>query len=295
MSDHQGPSRFCAAGLTVAAVSAALLFGGCASQKDLDDSRNTNRAYDQRVYELEQELSAANRTNDELRSALQDCSNSLDARDATIAATRTSLESANAELQRLWARVSELDPMMLPQDADEALRELAASHPDLLQYDDQHGMIRFASDLTFDLGSDVVRSQAADALNVIAEVFNSDELAEFEIQIVGHTDNVPIGKPETRAKHPTNRHLSVHRAISVERVLASAGVDPQRMSVAGWGEMRPIVANPAKGGAAPNRRVEIFIKQMPADRKMADAEEIVQPTESAISVTQGEENTEPVK
>ena len=47
------------------------------------------------------------------------------------------------------------------------------------------------------------------------------------------------------------------------RVVAiNDGIAPTRVQVAGCGEYRPIVTNPAKGGAAQNRRVEIFLVPM---------------------------------
>jgi chemotaxis protein MotB len=78
--------------------------------------------------------------------------------------------------------------------------------------------------------------------------------------IAGHTDDIPIQKPDTRAKHPTNWHLSSHRAISVLNVMASNGIEPKRMSVRGFSEYRPVAENkPNKGGNPQNRRVEIYI------------------------------------
>ena len=57
-------------------------------------------------------------------------------------------------------------------------------------------------------------------------------------------------------------HLSVHRAISVRKALAGAGVEPARIQVAGYGEFRPIVPNGPKG-AAENRRVDLILVPMP--------------------------------
>ncbi|MEX0876623.1 MAG: OmpA family protein, partial [Phycisphaerales bacterium] len=63
----------------------------------------------------------------------------------------------------------------------------------------------------------------------------------------------------TQRRHPTNMHLSAHRAIAVRDTLGSAGIDWNRMSVTGWGEYRPLVANNAGTGTAENRRVEIYL------------------------------------
>jgi chemotaxis protein MotB len=78
--------------------------------------------------------------------------------------------------------------------------------------------------------------------------------------IAGHTDDIPIQKPETRAKHPTNWHLSSDRAIAVLQVMENDKIDSKRMSVRGFGEYRPVAENkPNKGGNPQNRRVEIYI------------------------------------
>jgi len=79
-----------------------------------------------------------------------------------------------------------------------------------------------------------------------------------DIFIVGHTDNVPIKRPETKAKHPDNWYLSAHRAINVAKYLIAKGISPKRITVAGCGEYRPRVPNTTAANRAKNRRVEIY-------------------------------------
>mgnify|MGYP003693640179 CR=1 FL=1 len=69
--------------------------------------------------------------------------------------------------------------------------------------------------------------------------------------VVGHTDTLPIG-PITGRKHPTNWHLSVHRAIAVMFTLKNYGVEYLRMGCMGYGEFRPRVPNPNRGGSEEN-------------------------------------------
>ena len=69
----------------------------------------------------------------------------------------------------------------------------------------------------------------------------------------------PIVRERTLEDHPTNWHLSAHRAIAVGGVLLDAGYDPQRISVVGCGEHRPIVENDSESNMAQNRRVDIYI------------------------------------
>lgn len=76
------------------------------------------------------------------------------------------------------------------------------------------------------------------------------------IRVEGHTDNVPLhGGP-----YKTNWGLSTMRATSVAEVLIRGGrLDPRRISVLGYGETRPKVANDTPARRQLNRRVEILV------------------------------------
>jgi chemotaxis protein MotB len=155
----------------------------------------------------------------------------------------------------------------LPVQVDRALRRFADSDPDLMEYLPEFGMVKFKSDLTFSPGAADVQSDATKALAKLVEILQSPEARNMHVYIAGHTDDIPIGKPETRAKHPDNWHLSVHRAIGVERVLTKAGLDSKRIGVMGFGEYHPIAPNkPNKKGNRLNRRVEIWI--LPPNRQL---------------------------
>ena len=149
----------------------------------------------------------------------------------------------------------------LPASVDDALRQWASQNPDLVEYDSARGMIKFRSDFTFKLGSAELSPAARSSLMQLAGILNSDVASRYEVRIVGHTDTVPIKRAQTKEDHPTNWHLSAHRAISVREGLESAGVPPIRTSVAGYSMYRPVVQN-AASGAEPNRRVEIYLVPM---------------------------------
>jgi chemotaxis protein MotB len=81
---------------------------------------------------------------------------------------------------------------------------------------------------------------------------------EGAVAVQGHTDDVPI---ET-ARFRSNWELSSARAVSVAEPLLEGGVlDPSRLSVTGFADTRPLVANDSPDGRARNRRVEIVIDQ----------------------------------
>jgi OOP family OmpA-OmpF porin len=69
------------------------------------------------------------------------------------------------------------------------------------------------------------------------------------VGVEGHTDNV--GSPVT------NKALSQARAKAVADLIASAGINTNRMEAVGYGQERPVADNRLAGGRAKNRRVEI--------------------------------------
>jgi len=184
---------------------------------------------------------------------------------STLKSERDRLNSYSSRLQNELNALAQQQPgaievvkVKLPTELDRALKDFAAQYSDSVEYDPDRGAVRWKSDLTFAVGSDDVQPDARNSLRSFAQVVRSAVSNDFEVIIVGHTDNLRIG-PVTGRRHPTNWHLSVHRAISVMDVLKDNGLPPERMGVMGYGEHRPQVANPSRGGAEANRRVEIFL------------------------------------
>lgn len=138
------------------------------------------------------------------------------------------------------------------------LLEEFAEKEEMVTYDPVKGIVKFKSDLLFKSGSDTVMPAAEAAIKSLSAILSSKEAAEFDIIIAGHTDDQPIHF--AKANHPTNWHLSVHRAISVLNIMAANNVAQSRMSVRGFGELRPLAPNePGNKGNPQNRRVEIYI------------------------------------
>lgn len=116
-------------------------------------------------------------------------------------------------------------------------------------------VITVVGDLVFDSGKAKIRPEAYDLLNKVASVLK-DNMAQFNVGIEGHTDNVPI----TKSGWKSNWELSTARALSVLHYLATdQGIAPERLSAIGYGEYRPVASNETKEGRKQNRRVEIVI------------------------------------
>ncbi len=93
---------------------------------------------------------------------------------------------------------------------------------------------------------------------ILRQVANALKDKQEVLRIDGHTDNVAI-KYALKRGIKSNRHLSAMRALSAINVLEANGIDPRRLSLAGYGEYRPIASNESKDGRQQNRRVEIVI------------------------------------
>jgi chemotaxis protein MotB len=182
---------------------------------------------------------------------------------STLEAENKRLDGLNRQLLAQLDQAGKLGEVKvvevkLPPEIDKALKEFAAQYPDAVEYDPLKGAVRWKSDLTFALGSDVVRDSVKPSLKAFADIVDSPAAASLELVIVGHTDNVRIS-PNTAKKFPTNWHLSAHRSVAVAFVLQQFGVAFERIGVMGYGEYRPRVPNPPSGGCETNRRVEIFL------------------------------------
>lgn len=229
----------------------ALTATGCVSQKAYDDLRSAYRQSESQVLDLQAQVEQLQTQIDALRA-----SSGSQAELAELMAERDRLRQALADAEQRMRGLQ--STTILPPEVDSALKDLAAKNPGLMTYDPELGMVRFNSDLTFALGSTEVSPQATATLNQLAAVIDSASASGYEVRIVGHTDNVPVRNPNNVRRFGDNWGLSAFRAIAVKDVLQRAGVSPSRMSIAGYGEYRPMVANGPKGAQA-NRRVEIYL------------------------------------
>lgn len=181
-----------------------------------------------------------------------------------LKAHNAKLRDGALELQKIIneLKTGSLAGRPLPPALNIALQDFADANPQIAEFDPEIGMVKFKSDLTFRPGSDKVQGQAVGMLRKLVKILNSPEGKKFAIYVVGHTDDVPIGR--SRALHPTNWYLSAHRAVGVQQVLQSAGLGGQRIAVVGFGEYHPVAPNARsktgkKIGSRANRRVEIWI------------------------------------
>ncbi|MCU0684281.1 MAG: OmpA family protein, partial [Polyangiaceae bacterium] len=142
-------------------------------------------------------------------------------------------------------------------------------------------VLRLDDNIVFDSGDDRVREQAAKALRAVANLVKNRKV---ELRVEGHTDNIPVRNGRFRS----NWELSTARATAVIAELAQAGLAPERLSAAGYGEFHPVGPNDSPEARSKNRRVDLVISGLstPAPELPATAAP-AQPAASASSPAAG--------
>lgn len=151
------------------------------------------------------------------------------------------------EMQALMKMQEKLEKDIAKQNGQEASKSVSTSL-------NQRGLvISLANSAFFDAGDAQIRPEAQAVLATIATTLAK---SGRNIMIEGHTDNTPINT----YRYPSNWELSTARATAVVRYLITqAGIQPRRLSAAGYGEYYPLVANTTPENRAKNRRVDIVI------------------------------------
>lgn len=105
----------------------------------------------------------------------------------------------------------------------------------------------------FDSGSATIKPSSYEILSKIAE---SISLYSNSISLEGHTDNIPI-----RSKtFQSNWELSTARATNLAHLFIDrCSFSPQKITVIGHSEFRPIADNGTEEGRRRNRRVDIVL------------------------------------
>ncbi|MDB4972298.1 MAG: outer membrane protein [Myxococcaceae bacterium] len=125
----------------------------------------------------------------------------------------------------------------------------------------ERGQIRILEQVQFRTGSAEILPVSDEILGAVLRIFEAHpEISKVSVE--GHTDNVGGAK--------YNKGLSEQRVLSVLSWLTSHGVEPIRLTSAGFGLDRPLASNETEEGRAQNRRVEFHIREV--DGKPVDAD-----------------------
>lgn len=122
-----------------------------------------------------------------------------------------------------------------------------------VQRDGDNLTLVMPGNVTFATDSATISGSFYNTLNNLAHSFR--EYDQNTIDIVGHTDST--------GAYQYNMDLSRRRAQSVASYLQGQGVNYSRMNVRGMGPDQPVASNADSYGRQQNRRVEINLRPIP--------------------------------
>lgn len=282
----------------------SLLMAGCVSQEKYNALKLSRDQLAERLASSDAEAQGAKAQAELLKKQLD----AINAAGGTQSGLLSNLQQQNNDLQHQLEELNQKYMAVLnrtgqghplPAVAAQELQVLADKYPDLMEFDSKTGMVKFKGDVTFASGQATLTPRAREVIQKFASILNSPSIANYDLLVAGHTDNVRVSNPATiRAGNKDNWYLSAHRAISVGETLMRNGVSASRIGVAGYADQHPIASNDTAAGRAQNRRVEVLIMPKPIMSAGGESGSGAETDESAApkgSATNNESNQAPNK
>ncbi len=170
----------------------------------------------------------------------------------SLPSTPHSEDSSAITKEEAMARPT-VDLAKLQQQLEAALGQEIKKHEVVMRITPEGFVISLNELGFFDSGRAVLLPGAAAKIQRIAKVLSQNGL---NIRVEGHSDNQPIHTTQFRS----NWELSTARAMAVLLLLVDdSAFDPRNISVAGYGEYRPIADNSTMEGRRLNRRVDLVV------------------------------------
>jgi chemotaxis protein MotB len=232
-------------------VSAALALGvlaGCATDdqahqaalRDLEQQKRLATDRDRQLQSRDQEIAALKRQIDEAEKATQNVQKAL------ANATKSMEDLARAQAQA-EARTTQFRKLVAQ------FRKMTEAGKLKVEIRDNRMIVSVGDRILFDPGKTQLKKEGAETLKEVSNVLKDVEGRDF--QVAGHTDNIPIRS----ARFRSNWDLSTARAVEVVNFMVASGMQPSRLSAAGYGDQAPIGPNDTAEGRTKNRRIEITL------------------------------------
>jgi chemotaxis protein MotB len=179
--------------------------------------------------------------------SLQEASEVLTAKDKALKLKEEELRKASEYMKRTNQLYDQL--------VGELKGELEANQVKVKEMKDGIN-VNLSEEILFPSGSAQLNQSGQE---VITRVSKKLVGKEYQIIVVGFTDNIPI-RGSLAKRYPTNWELAGARAASVVRLLEKTGVDKQKLVATSYGENFPVASNETEEGRAQNRRIEIRLR-----------------------------------
>jgi chemotaxis protein MotB len=216
-------------------------------------------ALQSKLDEMQHALASSEQSGSATKQTLEQRAAQLERENALLKKQLASLGSSSEDLRR---RVEELRRQQeAAEKRAQEFRDMVAKFKSMidagkLQVEIRNGMmiVKLPDNILFDPGKTALKPAGQAALRQVSEILSGISGRKF--QVTGHTDNVPIRSKRFKS----NWELSAARAVEVVRVMIAAGMDPSRLSAAGYADTLPVADNADAVGRLQNRRIEIVVQ-----------------------------------
>lgn len=233
-----------------------------------------------RYVQVEQERDLLEARYEALKNQMDDASREREAlaqEKLALAQEKTALATEKASLEEKLAQLQTQEKTLGSQlrEREEEARRLKSTYDGLvgnLKKELKAGQVQVeqlrdglrvnvAQDILFDSGSADVDEGGTEVLQRVAAQLKK---SSYQILVIGHTDNKPIG-PALVKHYPTNWELAGARAASVVRLFAHSGLRAKRLLAVSVADVQPVASNSTPEGRARNRRIEIRLRPVSAE------------------------------
>ncbi len=228
-------------------------------QNELLAARSRVQSLDSESEQLKLQLSAE-------ADRVQDLSAEMEQQKNQSQQTLQQLQAENSAMQaelEKFREIAELDQEQIQRiiraqkQLSEGLGDYLADNKLGIKRDQQQLILQLSDQILFASGRAVLKPQGLEVLRDLGKML-SDRMGDLQVQIGGHTDNIPVGG--VSGPLSDNWGLSAARAVNVVRFFEEElGVDAERLSAVGYGEHHPVGDNATGVGRAKNRRIEIVL------------------------------------
>ena len=215
---------------------------------ELDETSKSKAALEQQLRDLEKQ-------NADLKSRVEAMGTDIGKAErdkATMASDLANMKKTLEDLKRAQAAAEK---------RAQAFRDLVAKFKAMvdagkLAVEIRNGLmlVKLPDNILFDPGKTILKKEGQAAIGEVTKILIGVEGRKF--QVAGHTDNKPVGKGSA---FKSNWDLSTARAVTVVGLMIKEGMDPKRLSAAGYADVLPVASNDAEDGRKQNRRIEIVL------------------------------------
>ncbi len=162
-------------------------------------------------------------------------------------------DASQIQVEELKATISALEAK-LADNQKKTAPQAEATKPENKAPENNEEILAVFGGGTFQSGQVVVSDSLISSVNELVKKVSASP--GHHVVIEGHTDNIPI-KATAETQYQDNMDLSFLRAKAIAGMLVENGIARERISVIGYGDIRPVTSNDTNEGRAKNRRVEI--------------------------------------